>query len=264
MTDGGVGNTSAPNPWNPAELAKYLFQRMRHRFPKRRQSPAQETWRNIYPRLGVVFVHIPKTAGTSLNELLSGLEDQCVAARYAPNPNLVSLSERREATIGFDKHAKAERYVEFVGKELWSHIPSIAVVRNPWDFAVSSYHWWIEKGDRFPRHVEDALRVKRMSGFEEFVQSDLFATTTAGHPGQMQDWFQNNGKDLVTFVAKLENLGDDVRRFLSGSAFAGEIGTLRHLNASRRKPYRDYYTAQTASLVRDRYSYIIDRFDYEF
>ena len=67
--------------------------------------------------------------------------------------------------------------------------------------------------------------MKRMSGFEEFLQSDLFATTTAGHPGQIQDWFQNNGKDLVTFIAKLESLDEDIRQFLSTSAFAGEIVT---------------------------------------
>ena len=131
-----LGTRSAAGQlWQPAELVRYLFQRGfdRTRSLKRRQSPEQQTLQNIYPRLGVVFVHIPKTAGTSLHQLFSRLEDQCVAAPYTPNPNLVCLIEHRDATKSFDKHAKAERYAEFLGKELWSHIPSITVVRNPWD-----------------------------------------------------------------------------------------------------------------------------------
>ena len=214
---------------------------------------------NFYPNLGLVFVHIPKTAGTTLHEHFSKLDDSC------RSPSACESAVRSlENKFFMQKHLKASAYRSTVGAEAWDSIYSFTLVRNPWDILVSSYHWWLQKGPRFNSHLRDALRVREMSDFEAFLRSDLALGNIAGNLGELESWFRQDGQDIVTHIGKFEDMDQEISKILTHLNISETNIRLPHRNKGNRSDYRTYYNSSTKDMVAETYSYIIERFEYEF
>jgi hypothetical protein len=94
-------------------------------------------------RHNAIFVHIPKTAGTSV---LAGLGADRV----------------------FDTHAPAQTYRAVYG-EFYSGAFRFAFVRNPWDRLASSFHF-MRDGTDWPMQQDWAARHIGTMSFTEFVR----------------------------------------------------------------------------------------------
>ncbi len=70
-----------------------------------------------------------------------------------------------------------------------------------------------------------------------------------------------NGKLLVDFVGKFENLDEDFRSICQK---VGISARLPHINKSKRTDYRDYYDSETRDLTAQLYAEDIERFGYTF
>jgi len=215
-----------------------------YRLPERFQRAVLVRRRTaVWLKAGILFVHIPKAAGTSINEALYGR---------------------------FMGHAHASD-VERWGSEKLRALPSFAVTRNPWDRLVSAYRFArrghgvggeIQAGVRGPQQYQ----VPEFETFEAFVTDWLATRDVRRLDGifQPQSPFVcgSDGGLLVDHVGRVEDLAPtlDFVRNTTGRSVHVE----RSNRSGERANYRDFYTAELAELVRSIYRQDIEMFGYEF
>ena len=125
---------------------------------------------NIFPESGIIYVHIPKTGGTSIRKLLVNLKNNDVLNNDKKKYYYCEELKRRKIS---SIHGKARDYLEFIEQDLWSKSLKFASVRNPWDLMVSSYHWWLQNGNKFDRLKNMYLDISKMN-FEEYLKSSYW------------------------------------------------------------------------------------------
>ena len=103
---------------------------------------------NIFPESGIIFIHIPKTGGTSINKFLLNLRNNDVTKEDKKKYYYYEELKRKKIS---SKHGKARDFKKFIDSNIWSKSFKIASIRNPWALMVSSYHWWLQKGFKFHR-----------------------------------------------------------------------------------------------------------------
>ncbi len=208
--------------------------------------PTNDHSEQILEDFGFVFVHIPKTGGTSVRTVLQ---------EYGP-------SSQKYPKVG--KHAKAAVHRASIGRQAWRRYQSVAVVRNPWDWMVSSYHWWIQTAERHEKLLPMARAIEQLGSFSAFVNSS--------YSGNYITWFEardysewiidTNGEVIVSRILRFENLHEDWMKCIAELELP--FGPLPHENRSQRRAYRDYYDDETAALVAEKFADSIKRFGYTF
>jgi hypothetical protein len=198
-----------------------------------------------------IFIHVSKSAGTSIQHALQS---------YAHRPQQTPLNRlsgkmripRDPRQIAFPQHITARSVEALLPEEVFIGFFKFAVVRNPWDWIVSLYHYLRET----PSHRHHA-RVCGMSSLEEYI------TFEAARKKRTQHGFisGDDGRVLVDFVGRYEFLDEDFTRVCS---FLGISATLPHLNATPRQDYREYFTPATIELVEEFWQDDIRLFGYTF
>mgnify|MGYP006279717631 CR=1 FL=1 len=76
------------------------------------------------------------------------------------------------------------------------------------------------------------------------------------------DWiYDKNGNLMVDFIGKVENLNEDIDKVFE---IIGINGKIPHLNKTKRKKYKKYYTEETKKIVEGLYKKDIENFGYTF
>jgi hypothetical protein len=218
----------------------------------------------IKHHLGAIFVHIPKTAGTSVHAVLGAavLTASAIETRRRVIESFGPDSSALDRGL-YPKHGKAAELRRLIGPNIWESAYKFTLVRNPWATMVSSYFWWLQKAPQYPFLAQRAELVKAMGGFRPFLFSELGRTMINELPGTMSDWFTEDGCDIVNFVGRVETIDFDIQTALSQMG-ATCPHAVPHLNRTERAHYRDYYDAETSAMVASRFVDIIDRFKYQF
>jgi hypothetical protein len=129
---------------------------------------------------------------------------------------------------------------------------------------VSAYHQWCRKGSLSRPTRRAAIEIRRRD-FDRFIDSDYGRYyITSVHGVSFSDWYADSGTDLVDFIGRFETFAADTRHILAQLGVDAASVPIEHLNASERKPYRDYYTRFSREVVARRFSDVIERFGYEF
>ena len=192
-----------------------------------------------------LFVHIPKTAGNSIQSVLRDYsEDELVALRGEQDG--IERFGLRNPKYKIKKHSTLAEYKAALGKAQFGELYKFTCVRNPWDRMVSLYFTptqnmgaWDRK--KFRKAIVKALSVADYLRLDK-VEEDPFAN--------------------VDYVIRFENLADDFR------TVCGTLGisptTLPRYNRSSREHYSKYYDDELRELVRARFAAEIERFGYIF
>lgn len=202
-----------------------------------------------------LFVHIPKTAGTSIELALEPFATQVkrfpenrLARTLRIKANYLTLPRRRM----FSRHATARTARRYLPAAVFERLFKFAIVRNPWDRLSSEYHYLLRKQNhRLHRQVH------AMSGFAEYVAWQ----TKLRRPTQSSYVYDQAGKLLVDFVGRFERLNEDM---LCLQEMLGIELDLPHVNRTKRNDYREYFDAQSRSLAEDYFREDIERFGYTF
>jgi len=204
----------------------------------------------ISHKLKFIFVHIHKCAGTSVTKVLNR------AKVLGPDDIVVGCTrdgediERAGGWKGLDKHAPAAEIKEVVGEDIWNSYFTFTIVRNPWDRAVSTYHWWLKTSYNGKDGKGDIIRA--MDSFDEFVMSKYM------YHDNCTDWIDTD----IDYIGRFENAK---RSF----AYAcGRIGLpdlrLTKNNKTTHKHYSDYYSGDSEDRVERIFSKDIEKFGYSF
>lgn len=190
-----------------------------------------------YPnRERCIFIHIPKTAGTSVAQTLFG-----EASRHVP------YIEYQKANP-----AKYRRFWKFT------------FVRNPWDRLVSTFFFL--KGGGL-NEMDRAWSEQTLAGFtefEDFVRSWLNPITASSwvhFRPQAEFILDRQDNVMVDFVGRFERLSEDY------SVIAGRLGkntSLPVVNSSAHDHYSSYYTPETREIVGQVYARDVAAFGYGF
>ena len=206
----------------------------------------------ISDRFNCIFVHIPKTAGQSIENFflrLHGLSWETrgsLLLRFNPDP---ARGPERLA------HLTAREYVDcgYVTAERFEAAFKFAFVRNPWDKVVSDYHYF--------------GYAKRLS-FKEFVAKRMTTRNryknATRHVMQQRDFiYDEAGNLLVDFVGRFESLQQDFDQICARLGIAETA--LPHSNrSSGKRSYSDYYDEFLLKQVGQIYAKDIETFGYQF
>jgi Sulfotransferase family len=192
-----------------------------------------------------LFVHIPKTAGNSIQSLLRDYsEDELVALRSEQDG--VERFGLRNPKYKLKKHSTLADYREALGETEFGYLYKFTCVRNPWDRMISLYFTptqntvgWDRK--RFRNIIAKALPV-----------SDYLQLNEC----------ENESFENVDYIMRFENLEDDFRVVCAAIGISPAV--LPKYNRSNREHYSTYYDDELRELVRERFAAEIERFGYTF
>ncbi len=213
----------------------------------------------VSPGRRYIFVHIPKTGGTSLSVALEGraMKDDIL---IGDTPKALRRKGRLDGirTAGrLWKHSRLADIEGLVAREAFDDFLVFTLVRNPWERVVSYYHWLRRQGFEHP-----AVTAAKAGSFQEFLKGQ-----------ELQESLKNDaashyvtdgaGVERAARFVRLEHLAEDLAPVEAHLGF--RLGDIPHLNRSDRpSDYRAFYTDADAARVGRLCAADIARFGYGF
>lgn len=217
---------------------KRLLKKITPEFIKKpiRKKLAKTKIYDIFDSKQVIFIHIPKAAGTSIGKSLFGTGR---TGHYSLN-DYYKVNKK-----------KARNYYKFT------------FVRNPYDRLVSAF-FYLKQGGKNESDIEFSKEnLSQIDSFEDFVLNWLTDE-------RLYSWIHfypqvyftecNCSSLTIDFIGKLENIDKDVRTL---SKMISQDIVIEHHNASSRKHYSEYFTEEMKEKVYDLYKEDFLAFDYE-
>jgi len=227
----------------------------------------------ISHRHKTIFVHIPKVAGQSIENVF--LKD--LGLNWSTRkPLLLMPNEQPENGPPRLAHLTSEEYVKYhyLSEEIFNNYFKFSFVRNPWDRVVSFYKFlYYAKGVTFEDFVKKLL--------PEFVNKNDFFFKS------QYDYLYCKGKSCVDFIGRFENLNEDFSKILNTLGLSKL--KLEHINKSKINKgkysdiktsfkklvlnveyqpfypsYKSYYNQELISIVADLYKKDVEFFKYSF
>jgi len=182
----------------------------------------------------VVFLHVPKCAGTSMEVYLKNFEFYIVGHYHTCHRELL-------------KNNKYKNYYKF------------SFVRNPYDKMVSEFKWYTDQSNKW--NSPHCREYYKGLDFKTFVSQ--FITLHLGDPyHQCSQYSILNPLEQINFIGRFENLQQDF------NVVCDKIGIpqqqLPHKNKNKHKNYTEYYDDETKQIVSEIYAKDIEYFGYKF
>jgi hypothetical protein len=192
-----------------------------------------------------LFVHIPKTAGNSIQTILRHYsEDEIVALRAEQDG--IERFGLRNPNYKIKKHSTLAEYRAALGGERLRDLYKFTCVRNPWDRMVSYYFGTTQLVET--RHRKEFRKlILRALSIRDYLQLNKGEADPFGN---------------LDYIIRFENLADDFRAVCARLAIPD--APLPQYNRSDREHYSKYYDAELRELIRTRFAPEIERFGYAF
>jgi sulfotransferase famil protein len=209
-----------------------------------------------------IFVHIPKTAGTSV-EVVLGMHGDKQDIGIVPYFN---QTLDQEHLYGRDlQHMTAARLKAALNDDaVFDSYFKFTVVRNPWDRLVSTCAWldqkWAKGQALVPAEFDRLVRQMYAAFLAAKASSAPFLLSAHLSP-QFPYVLDDELRLLVDFIARYENLPQDWRRICE--RLSVDIALPSRMK-SHHRPYREYYSDQTREMVAEIYALDASLFDYAF
>ncbi len=191
-------------------------------------------------RMDVIFIHIPRTGGTSIRQ---------------------SLDFNRPRETKQEKHWHARLIEEQVGKRNWSEAFKFTFVRNPWSRLYSYYIYKLRKNqlDKRGRQFDfESWARKRLEGHDARTPDKGIL-----HYSPQSKWLESiSGKIEVDYIGKFEKLESDFEELCDRIGLKGELKVSPY--APLRNEYKKVYNDKLKNFVGDFYREDIEKFDYKF
>lgn len=188
-----------------------------------------------------VFIHVPKCAGSSINQDL----------------NL--------KPVGFSGHSPASYHSEFLADYF-----SFTFIRNPYDRVVSAYKYFrkLKEGHRWYKRNKIISDVANKMDFKEFVNHiPDFIKLMKREEGSFESGihfqpFYYFLDEPVEYIGRFENIQHDY--FNIRSRINLPLKNLPKTNSTNNSNYRELYIEESKNVVYNIYKEDIEEYNYEF
>jgi len=197
-----------------------------------------------------IFIHVPKTAGTSMRVVLQP---------YATIPQKSANHKYAQVSTAFrNDHLGAQEITERIRPQVWDTCYKFAFVRNPWALMLSHCLYFRQtessselhvraKTDDFNSYIawyfsRSVAEAKFVNGFSEFIELD--------------------GLPALDYVGKLEKVREDFPTVLAKIGVANAVLPLK--NATAHTAYKDYYNDTAKKIVEKTFEKHLHVFEYRF
>jgi chondroitin 4-sulfotransferase 11 len=203
--------------------------------------------KGLWRERGIIFIHVPKAAGTSVNTEIYGR---------------------------FMGHMTAREARSYASEE-FAALPSFSIVRNPWSRLVSAYRFATAGTGRGENDavVAKMMHAKRYRGvefrtFESFVHEWLVAKDLGriDYVFRPQSLFTHDGVGtgpcMVDFLGRIEFL-QQTEAYVS-SVLGRPVSFGHHNRTADSDDYRNWYTPELIRIVGELYAADVKNFGYDF
>jgi hypothetical protein len=194
----------------------------------------------------IIFIHIPKTGGSSIEKSLKDVFDEDIVVNG--NQTLINGNLKKPIKGSYNslKHGTALELSSQYGTEIFNNFHKFAVIRNPWDRLLSLYKW--AKGGK------EGYNKKK---FINFLPKEP-------NTGTRTQWVINeyicNEKDelLVDTVLNFDDLNKDFNLFINNHNLDLK---LPHINKSiKKESFRECMDNEVIDKISFLYKKEIDKF----
>lgn len=193
-----------------------------------------------------ISIHVPKTAGTSIEiNLCSALG--------------IHVVKSRKSELGVKwNHLMASDIRFLVGDEMWKDYFIFGFVRNPYDRLLSLYHYNLQLRDEKPSDDSPLfMEMMKYSSFKEFV---LFSPPDFKRFRQYR-YLADDGGIIVDFIGRYESLESDYNDICKQIGI--EVEALPHELKTDHKDWREVYTPKMKKIVYAENKIDFDTFGYD-
>ena len=186
-----------------------------------------------------IFIHVPKTAGESIETALMGRPNW-----EKDDPNYASLNLPKDSTVGEDKHYTISQWKDHM---CFDNYFKFSFVRNPWDSAYSFYEYR-KKRDQFHHSFTDWVKLINPKFWKEFLSPLKYILL--------------DGEEGVDFIGRFEDIEADWDYVCYRLSIDLE---LPHVNKSVNKlDYLNHYDDTSRDIVYKHLKEDIEYFNYSF
>ena len=200
-----------------------------------------KNYKKCYERF--IFLHIPKTGGTSVERAL-GLHG-CGCHWHTKSGNFI-FGEK----------------IETIKRKIpnWKNIFKFCFVRNPWEKLVSTYFYLktLKSLKHQPIGSHKTVNLAKITYFEEWIimhdsNIESLETLNGFWLSPQVNWI---GENFFDFIGKFENINEDFNKIFNLK--------LTKLNKTNHENYRLHYNEKTKKIVEKWYEKDIINFNYKF
>lgn len=210
----------------------------------------------ISPGRRYIFIHIPKTGGTSMAPALEA-RAKADDILIGDTPKAVKRKRKLKALNATGRLWKHARLADIDGMEGLPQDPFIfTMVRNPWERVLSFYYW-----ARTQRFDHPLVRLSKSLEVNDFLASRAVETAFRNDAAES---FVTDRKGVLRCDAfiRLEHLDTDLAALEAHLGF--RLSPLPHVNPSNRPQAREAYEDSSRQRVADIFAADIGRFGYAF
>lgn len=186
------------------------------------------------------FIHIPKTAGTTIEKSLNNSEH--LWGRHMSYGDFIDANKN-------------------IDRDQWTFF---TVVRNPWDRIHSTYQFRKRFADiSFPEFIEHIS-----NSFDTISKGETYyinQKTSIPFPHRLVQTFNwwTGGIENLNYIIRFESLRKDVQKFCESTGYNIDL-SVKHQFNSNRTPYKEAYSAKERKIIELIYGEEIELFKYSF
>jgi hypothetical protein len=187
-----------------------------------------------------IFIHIPRTAGTSIEQSIK------------PDWRFRNFRDEKHILASTAKH---------LYKDYWNDYFKFSFVRNPWSRMLSMSQFGIFYGCKIKDGKIDVSKyMQKYHGIEIDPRSKSKIENIKPIKNAV---YLNILNEELDFIGRFENLQDDFSKVCSIIKCENKL-LYREKNKRKLKHYTEYYDKETKQLVAEKYARDIEYFGYEF
>ncbi len=205
----------------------------------------------------VIFIHIPKCAGSSIEYYFN------VKPFDWRKPNFYTLcgwDSKRKIHL---QHATAKQYLELelIDEKTWHQYFKFAFVRNPWSRAYSDYFWIMKDTG-----IRDTFQnfILKKGKFSEVLNDFCKKEYRGDHLTSQTEFITVNGEIAVDFIGRFETFNQDFEKVRKILRLNKPMNFHAKKSKKRHKHYSHYFSNSKKLLIEKQYSEDISTFNYEF